>query len=616
MRSRDLVMIVVSFLAMLAGSFLPGLAEPLAPFPRLCLIVLLYLGFLSVGTEALFTHTRLIPGTVSGLVLIRLFALPLLSFFLFKLLMPQFALGALLVGAASIGVVAPIFSIMVNADTALVLAGNLLSSLLLPLTLPMLLYIVDSFMTLSGFGPMNLPAHLSLSGMTLSLCVTIIVPFAGAFLTRKAPRVTEYILKHQFPVSVSTIALSTLAIFSNYSGVLHQSPSLVVKALGAACLLGAVMMVGRALSAAVHAPAAQARLSDQLRNHEQRAHAYRQPRIFLSLRIHHGRHVFAPPERPPRLLSRLEPFMGAGAGCRITGLPPFFLPSTKSRGILYATFNYPLHFLMRPFMKNIPLLSRAPRFSHMLLAVLASVVFGGCSPSQKAAPQPEPTVPLTGMVTYRERMALPPDAELTVTLHRKTSDGRMLVAEERASTEGRNVPLPFSIACPAADSSSMSYELEAAISSGGTTLFATTRPLMVHPGDADIMVLTHRVMDTAPVTDGLAGTRWKLVELNGKPAEVYDNQPEPHLLFNPEGAQGRISGSDGCNSLIGSYTLQGDRIGFSQLGSTMMLCPKGDAQARALAQALAGATSVSHSGDTLDLWSGKTRVARFKATAL
>ena len=99
-------------------------------------------------------------------------------------------------------------------------------------------------MALSGFGSMNLPAHLSLSGMTLSLCVTIIVPFAGAFLTRKSPRMAESILKHQFPVSVSTIALSTLAIFSNYSGVLHQSPSLVVKALGAACLLGAVMMAG------------------------------------------------------------------------------------------------------------------------------------------------------------------------------------------------------------------------------------------------------------------------------------------------------------------------------------------------------------------------------------
>ena len=70
------------------------------------------------------------------------------------------------------------------------------------------------------------------------------------------------------------------------------------------------------------------------------------------------------------------------------------------------------------------------------------------------------------------------------------------------------------------------------------------------------MVLTHRVMDTAPCDRRPRGNPVKLVELNGKPAEVYDNQPEPHLLFNPEGAQGRISGSDGCNSLIGSYTLK------------------------------------------------------------
>lgn len=142
------------------------------------------------------------------------------------------------------------------------------------------------------------------------------------------------------------------------------------------------------------------------------------------------------------------------------------------------------------------------------------------------------------IVTYRERMALPLDAKLIVTLHRKTGDGRMLVAEKRASTEGRNVPLPFSIACPVMDFSSMSCELETAISSGGAILFATTRPLTVYPGDVDIMVLTHRVMGTAPVTDGLAGTRWKLMGLNERPAEVYDNQPEPYLLSNPEGAQG------------------------------------------------------------------------------
>ncbi len=237
-------MIIVSFLAMIAGSFLPQLAGPLSPFPRLCLMVLLFLGFLSVGTEALFIHAKLIPGTVAGLVFARLLALPLLSFILFSLILPPFALGALLVGAASIGVVAPVFSIMVNADTALVLAGNLVSSLLLPFTLPLLLSLVNTGMNLLSPGSQHLPTDLSLSDMALSLCVTIILPFVVAFLTRKSAKVTEYILKRQFPVAIVTVALSTTAIFSQYSEVLHQSPSLVLKALGAACLLGAVMMVG------------------------------------------------------------------------------------------------------------------------------------------------------------------------------------------------------------------------------------------------------------------------------------------------------------------------------------------------------------------------------------
>lgn len=47
---RDMLMILSSFTAMVAGAFLPQLAEPLAFLPRLCLMLLLYLGFLSVGT--------------------------------------------------------------------------------------------------------------------------------------------------------------------------------------------------------------------------------------------------------------------------------------------------------------------------------------------------------------------------------------------------------------------------------------------------------------------------------------------------------------------------------------------------------------------------------------
>lgn len=245
-------MILVSFCAMLAGALLPGLAGPLSPFPRICLMILLYLGFLSVGTEALFVHARFIPGTTAALVVLRLLVLPLLAFAVFEAFLPSFALGALLIGASSVGVVAPVFSIMVGADTALVLAAALITSLLLPLTVPALLCAVDALLQALRLGTLDLPPHLSLSGMTLSLCVTILVPFAAAFLTRRLPFLTARILKNQFPAALVTNGVSVLAIFSQYSGILHQSPSLVLKALGAACLLGAIMMaVGLALPASL-----------------------------------------------------------------------------------------------------------------------------------------------------------------------------------------------------------------------------------------------------------------------------------------------------------------------------------------------------------------------------
>ena len=262
-------------------------------------------------------------------------------------------------------------------------------------------------------------------------------------------------------------------------------------------------------------------------------------------------------------------------------------------------------------MKHIAWFSNTRLFSGITLALLAAVGRGGCGLSKAH----EPTPSLSGTVVYRERMALPPNAELVVALYEKTAEGRNLYSEEHRPTEGAGIPLLFSVECPAEEAAGTTYELEASILSDGTTLFATPAPVAIRLNADDITLMTHRVMEQAPIPDGLTGIRWKLVELNGKPAEVYDNQPEPYLLFDPADG-GRLSGSDGCNRLIGGYTLTGDRITFGRLGSTMMLCPKGDAQARALADALANATGVSRSGDRLELYGGKTRLAVFEARAL
>jgi heat shock protein HslJ len=52
---------------------------------------------------------------------------------------------------------------------------------------------------------------------------------------------------------------------------------------------------------------------------------------------------------------------------------------------------------------------------------------------------------LTGSVTYRDRIALPPDAVLVVEL--TAPDGRLL-AEARVPSEGRQVPIPFALEVP------------------------------------------------------------------------------------------------------------------------------------------------------------------------
>ena len=64
---------------------------------------------------------------------------------------------------------------------------------------------------------------------------------------------------------------------------------------------------------------------------------------------------------------------------------------------------------------------------------------------------------------------------------------------------------------------------------------------------------------------------WVLTELLGEPVALPEEQPTPSLRFDP--STGRVSGSDGCNRLMGSYRLlERDRIEFGQLAGTLMAC--------------------------------------------
>ena len=94
-----------------------------------------------------------------------------------------------------------------------------------------------------------------------------------------------------------------------------------------------------------------------------------------------------------------------------------------------------------------------------------------------------------------------------------------------------------------------------------------------------------------------------------------EKQSPPHIVLHKD--KQRLGGSDGCNRLLGGYELEGGRLGFGQIASTMMACPSGMETAHAFHQALSQVKSWKIDGERLELFdaAGKS-VARFESRYL
>ena len=111
----------------------------------------------------------------------------------------------------------------------------------------------------------------------------------------------------------------------------------------------------------------------------------------------------------------------------------------------------------------------------------------------------------------------------------------------------------------------------------------------------------------------LIGTHWKLIELNGQPVtNPVGNQKEAFIMFAKE--ENRISGSGGCNMLMGAYELMdGNRLKFSGIASTMMACPDMSME-RQLNNVFDSTDNYAISGKILSLHKAKMApLARFEA---
>ena len=77
-------------------------------------------------------------------------------------------------------------------------------------------------------------------------------------------------------------------------------------------------------------------------------------------------------------------------------------------------------------------------------------------------------------------------------------------------------------------------------------------------------------------------------------------------------AQGRVSGSDGCNRIAGTYELNGDRVTFGQMAGTQMACLNPSGTEGPFRAALKNASRLVRGGDRLELFDATgARLAAF-----
>ena len=71
----------------------------------------------------------------------------------------------------------------------------------------------------------------------------------------------------------------------------------------------------------------------------------------------------------------------------------------------------------------------------------------------------------------------------------------------------------------------------------------------------------------------LEKTEWRLVWLSRTKIEAGTPQQMPYFQLDPDSH--RVSGSGGCNRLMGGYELAGDHLKFTQMAMTRMACIHG-----------------------------------------
>lgn len=253
------------------------------------------------------------------------------------------------------------------------------------------------------------------------------------------------------------------------------------------------------------------------------------------------------------------------------------------------------------------------------LGLAALLTLAGCGEREAATHEEGSQMQqIRGQVLYRERMMLPPAAEVEVEFQDISRADAL--AETLATvilpTDGAP-PYEFAIDYdPAQIDNRRRYALRAQISVNGRLLFSSDE--YIDPfAEGPVEIVVRRV--PAPVAaraPALEGTRWTLQTLGG--VEAGPGAGDKPLDLRLDAETRRASGFSGCNRFSGGYLRGAEGEGansltFKPLAGTLMACAQGGELEQLYLARLQSVDAFEVQGSTLSLLSGDEVVATFTA---
>ena len=232
-RPNDLALVFVVMSSTVIAIIFPDFGARFQVLPIYCLMINFFLSYLSIDLASVWTALKGHGNQILGFTVMKLAILPVIIYFIFYFVAPDYALAALLLTGVSSGVVSPMISNMVGGNSSLVLVVVVITSVLAPFTLPALIKMVAAK-----------EVAISFWAMLKMLATVIFIPMVLVEIIRyRMPKLVAPILKIQFPVSLLMFAIINLGVFYQYAPFFKKEPSVIMMAAIVVFLLAAIYCV-------------------------------------------------------------------------------------------------------------------------------------------------------------------------------------------------------------------------------------------------------------------------------------------------------------------------------------------------------------------------------------